>query len=86
MNTANTTDFEAFFLHLSTEQREAFAADAGTSAVYLRDHLLSGRRMPRPNLLNRLADALNARHVPIGRDTLSAFFHARWSAAQVGAA
>jgi len=50
-------DFKAFFLGLTKEQRAAYAAVAGTSPDYINLHLIRGRRVPRPVLMQRLAAA-----------------------------
>lgn len=62
---------------LEAEAREAFARDADTTVEYIRDHLLAGRRMPRPQLINGLAVALARRKVEISREDLVTFFYAR---------
>jgi hypothetical protein len=70
-------DFEAYFMALDAEAREAFAARADTTVVYIRDHLLAGRRMPRRRMIDSLAEALEDRGAGITREELVLFFHAR---------
>lgn len=70
-------DFGAYFLGLDAAERDALAADAGTSAVYLRDHLISGRRMPRARLLQGLVSALERRGLSADRVQLAAYFQSR---------
>lgn len=53
-------DFREFFVSLSDAEREAYAARAKTTALYISTHLIAPkerRRIPRPKLMQRLADA-----------------------------
>ena len=50
-------DYREWFLSLSEAQRDAYAQRAGTTAGYIRVHLIGRRKIPRPALLNKLADA-----------------------------
>lgn len=77
MGNGTAIDFEVYFMALEAEAREAFARDADTTVEYIRDHLLAGRRMPRPQLINGLAVALARRKVEISREDLVTFFYAR---------
>lgn len=46
---------------LNGEQLDAYAADCGTSAVYIKTHLLSARKIPKNNLLHALSEKSNGK-------------------------
>lgn len=46
-----------YYRRLDAEAREQFAARAGTTRPYVEVHLLPRRKIPRPDLMRRLADA-----------------------------
>lgn len=50
-------DFKDWFLSLSDDERAAYALRAGTTAGYIRVHLIGRRKMPRQALLGNLAAA-----------------------------
>jgi hypothetical protein len=50
-------DFKEWFLSLSDDERERYARQAGTTAGYIRVHLIGRRKIPREELLHRLAAA-----------------------------
>lgn len=77
MSKAQAADFGVFFLNLSAREREIFARDAGTSVEYIRDHLLAGRRMPRPQTLEALKAALRKRRHALAELDLAGYFHLR---------
>lgn len=65
-------DFRQWFLSLSDEERESYAGKAGTTAGYIRVHLIGRRKIPRSDLMNRLAIASDGKwSVP----ALLAFFY-----------
>lgn len=65
-------DFRQWFLSLSDEERESYAEKAGTTAGYIRVHLIGRRKIPRAELMNRLAAASDGKWtVP----ALLAFFY-----------
>lgn len=63
-------DFKEWFLSLSDDDRERYARDAGTTAGYIRVHLIGRRKIPRPDLLRRLAEASNGKFSPHGKFTV----------------
>ena len=77
MESGPPMDFEGYFMGLESDARDAFAEDAGTTAEYIRDHLLAGRRMPRRALLDGIEEALKRRRAAITRQELVAFFDER---------
>jgi len=50
-------DFKLYYRQLDREQRKAFANRAQTSTRYIENHLMFRRRIPRPDMLERLAAA-----------------------------
>lgn|SRR5690242_10223217 len=65
-------DFKEWFLGLTNEQRDEYARRAGTTAGYIRVHLIGRRKIPRAEFMKRLADASGGAHtVP----SLLAFFY-----------
>jgi len=61
MSTVNP--FVDYWRGLSKEEREAYAARAGTTVKYIETHLVSvpPRKVPRPALMNGLAEASRGR-------------------------
>lgn len=55
------TDFKAWFFSMSQEQREAYAKRAETSASYIQRQLTARRKIPREDLMKRLAAASEGR-------------------------
>lgn len=51
------TDFKAWFFNMTQEQREAYAKRAETSASYIQRQLTARRKIPREDLMKRLAAA-----------------------------
>lgn len=69
---AMDTDFKSWFFNLTQEQREAYAKRAETSASYIQRQLTARRKIPREDLMKRLAVASEGRWtVP----ALLAFFY-----------
>lgn len=52
-------NFRNFILNLSPEELEEYAKNAGTTAGYLKSHLLYGYKEPRKNLRKALMAASN---------------------------
>jgi hypothetical protein len=50
-------DFKEFYSSLSVKEREKYAQDADTSCEYIRIHLVTKKKIPRPELMQKLADA-----------------------------
>jgi len=50
-------DFSDYFNSLDQKGRDRYARRAGTSSEYIRIHLVKRNRMPRPQLLQKLATA-----------------------------
>ncbi len=50
-------DFKAYYRSLDRSEREAYAVRAGTTVGYLENHLVYARKMPRRDLIERLANA-----------------------------
>jgi hypothetical protein len=64
-----------YFNSLSKEERDAYGRRAKTSAGYIRTHLVappSRRRVPRPALMRRLAEASNG---AVTYEELLAYFY-----------
>ncbi|MGH6753637.1 MAG: hypothetical protein ACREDP_15865 [Bradyrhizobium sp.] len=53
-------DFHRFWLNLTPLQRAKLARDAETTAGYIQSGLITGRKVPRPELLEKLAPAVRA--------------------------
>ena len=53
----NTFDFKKFYQSLDTVGKDSFAKNAGTSADYIRVHLIHKTRMPGKSLMRNLANA-----------------------------
>lgn len=70
-------DYREWYLALSDEQRAAYAERAGTTAGYIRVHLIGRRKIPRPALLARLASASEGSWT---EPSLLAFFYRTGSA------
>lgn len=49
--------FKEFWDQLTDEQKEAYAAQAGTTANYIRQHLVPARRVPRREFMARMVEA-----------------------------
>lgn len=64
----------AFFVSLPADDQEAVARECGTSVVYLRNHMLAGRRRPRPALLARFIESVARRNGPSRRQILDDLF------------
>lgn len=67
-------DFKVWYLSLPRDERRAYALAAGTSVGYLSVHLIYRRKLPRPELLKRLAEAAKPRQGPSAID-LARFFY-----------
>lgn len=50
---------KTFYRQLPRAEREAYAKRAGTTVNYLENHLIPARKMPRRDLMERLAAASN---------------------------
>jgi hypothetical protein len=53
------SDFKHYYLSLSKDEREDYAARVGTTTDYIECHLLAARKVPRPKLMNALAKESN---------------------------
>ncbi|WP_186260318.1 hypothetical protein [Burkholderia gladioli] len=69
------SDFKAFYQGLPSVDRKRFAETAGTSTAYIEVHLIPRRKIPKPPLMARLADACNSMGSAITQDDLLAFFY-----------
>lgn len=67
-------DFHQFFLSLSKEEKDTFAAASHTPLKYFRVHLLYGSRMPRSERIRDLAEAAKAVGRRIDQKELVAWF------------
>lgn len=65
-------DFKGFFYSLDAKERAAYCRRAGTSVSYLQLHVITRRKLPRPESLKRLAKASRGR-VTL-RDLLEFFY------------
>ena len=54
MSEENKFNFKKCWLDLSPAEREAFAAEAGTTSHYIQTHLTGRRKMPRKRLMDGL--------------------------------
>jgi len=70
-------DLKTFFLGLNTGEQERFAQRAGTTVGYLRAHLIRGGRVPRPALMESLAEACKEFGAELSKEDLLAFFYNR---------
>lgn len=54
-----STTFRNHFMRLSADERERYAQAAGTTALYIKTHLISvpPRKVPRTDLMHGLAEA-----------------------------
>ena len=66
--------FSDYFKSLNSSAQEIYASRAGTTANYIRVHLLAKRRIPRPALLDGLAQASQGK---VSRDEILAHFYQR---------
>lgn len=79
-------DLKTFYQGLSGDQRKRFAEIAGTSTAYIEVHLLPGRKMPRPRLIEKLGAACVELGGAITQEELLAFFYRKASEKQPAAA
>lgn len=68
-------DFKSFYLGLDRPRRDAFAERAKTTSRYIEMHLVSRRKVPRPALMDGLAEALAEFGAGISKPQLVAFFY-----------
>jgi fatty acid/phospholipid biosynthesis enzyme len=57
-------NYKKYFLELSKEAQDNYAVNAGTTGTYLRTHIFvskSRRKIPRPDLIERLSKATNGK-------------------------
>ncbi|MCP5013859.1 MAG: hypothetical protein GY938_01095 [Ketobacter sp.] len=64
--------WKTYYQNLNREQRESYAANAGTTTGHIETHLLSRRKIPRKELMSCLAEATNGACLLI--DLLSHFY------------
>lgn len=76
------SDLKTFFLGLEPAAQERFAVRAGTTVGYLRAHLIRGSRVPRPELMESLAEACREFGAGLSKEDLLAFFYSRTEAGQ----
>ena len=67
--------FKDLWLALSEDRKEAFAAEAGTTAGYIRTHLIHGGKFPRPELMAGLARACAKFEWPFTEEQLVLHFY-----------
>ncbi|HHS9967646.1 TPA: hypothetical protein ACTW6G_002924 [Raoultella ornithinolytica] len=77
MNDEQKFDFKKCWLDLSPAEREAFAAEAGTTSHYIQTHLTGRRRVPRKLLLERLFRACKSRQWTTAKSDLVLWFNER---------
>lgn len=68
-------DFKQHWLDLTPDERDAFAADAGTTSHYIRTHLTGKRKMPGKRLMDGLFKACKSRHWIKSKSELAVFFY-----------
>ena len=49
--------WRTYYQTLTREQREAYAAEAGTTTGHIENHLMTRRKIPRKELMSSLAEA-----------------------------
>jgi len=54
-------DFKGFFYSLNAKERAAYCRRAGTTVNYLQRHVITRRKLPRPESMKRLAKASQGR-------------------------
>lgn len=54
-------DWKQWYLALAQKQREEYARNAGTTAGYIRVHLIGRRKIPRQDLMEKLAAGTDGR-------------------------
>lgn len=69
-------DLKAIYRGLSTEQQHCFLGVAGTTDAYMTVHLIHRRRVPRPDLMRRIAEACRAVGHQVSDSDVVLFFHA----------
>lgn len=69
-------DFKSFYRSLSVDRREAFAAAANTTTVYIETHLVYARKIPRRASMDALWKACVDFGATFTREDLLAFFFA----------
>ncbi|WP_186092826.1 hypothetical protein [Burkholderia gladioli] len=69
------SDFKAFYQGLPSADRKRFAEAAGTSTAYIEVHLIPRRKIPKPPLMGRLADACRVCGGHLTQEDLLAFFY-----------
>jgi hypothetical protein len=76
-------DLRKFFLAMSGEERERFAAAAGTTSGYIQTHLIAPperRRIPKPELMRNL---VNAAHGAFTFSELLDYFYSHSGSAEL---
>lgn len=68
-------DFKNYYQSLTPAQKLEFALEAGTSVHYITTHLVYGRKVPKPKLLNGLASACEKFNSGITKEMLLNFFY-----------
>ncbi len=61
-----------YFTSLNDKEQGAYAKKAGTTVGYIKTHLIYGRKLPRPGLMEGLAKASNGK---ISQRQLLNFFY-----------
>jgi hypothetical protein len=68
-------DFKNYYQSLTADLKQEFATEAGTSVHYITTHLVYGRKIPKPKLLNGLAKACKKFKSGITKEMLLNFFY-----------
>jgi hypothetical protein len=68
-------NFKTYYQSLTPVEKTKFALEAGTSAHYITTHLVYGRKIPKPKLLNGLALACEKLKSGITKEMLLNFFY-----------
>lgn len=70
-------DWKAWYRSLTAAERDAYAERAGTKRAYIETKLIFKKAIPRPDLMQKLADASLGR---VRYDDLVRFFYAKEAA------
>lgn len=68
-------DFKNYYQSLTPVLKLEFALEAGTSVHYINTHLVYGRKIPKPKLINGLTRACEKYNAGISKEALLDFFY-----------
>lgn len=69
--------FKNYYQSLTPELKQQFATEAGTSVHYITTHLVYGRKIPKPKLMDGLAKACLKLNSGISKEMLLNFFYSK---------